>query len=594
MACGNLTDEDIATLWIPAFDTSNPKARFPGFKPREEMLRAGSRKSPKSKPLPCDIIWKVDVQVLLRDGTTIYLDAFMPARHVDTKMPTIVAWSPYGKQGGLSLLEDFPDRMGVNESDLSGYQKWEGPDPAYWCAKGYVVINSEARGSGASEGNILSFGEQEAQDAFDVIEWLANQPWSNGKVGLAGNSWLAISQWFIAAARPPHLAAIAPWEGCTDVYRHHAAIGGILDVGFMESIFPMLAGKGRVEDLPGMIQKYPLFNAYWASKCARLRNIDIPAYVVASWTNPIHTPGTFEGWSELPGNDKWLRVHSSHEWYDFYKNQDDLARFFDRYLKNENNGWEATPRIRVSLLNDGQENARSIELESLPSQENKRIYVDAGSGKLADGAVEKGAFKTVDLRKTGGLKLNYVFTQRTALIGPIKLKLFLSVVDGGDADIFVKAVPLNKNGKARVFRTAPIKGLLARAMTAFLFLSKNSLARHFFYDGAWGKLRLSHRGCQEGAAHAFTIEYDHDKTVPVGKDQIVEVDLILTPVGLQFEAGDALQLVISGRDSSPLPSGKRKKPETVNASRELKLYDGEGHSSYMELPVADLKTIRLV
>jgi len=588
MSDDRMPADQIETLWMPAFDPNNPKARFPGFNPREEILKAGSRKSAKSKPLPCGIIWKVDVPVRLRDGVIIYIDIFLPEHALAAaKIPAIVAWSPYGKQGGLSALEDFPSRMGVKEETLSGYQKWEGPDPAYWCAKGYAVINPEARGAYSSEGDIQSFGEAEAKDAYDLIEWLAIQDWCNGKVGLAGNSWLAISQWFIAASRPPHLAAIAPWEGFTDVYRHHAAVGGIPDVGFMESIFPLLAGKGRVENVPEMIKKYPLFNAYWDSKCAKVENIAVPAYVVASWSNPIHTPGTFEGWHRLPGNDKWLRVHDTHEWYDFYENQDDLECFFGRYLKNENNGWEETPRIRVSLLKDKknkQPKTEYIVLEKFPLEGNKRIYIDAGFDTLSDKAAERSASKTIKLKNKEQLKLIYKFEEKTTIIGPIKVKLHLSIKRGNDADVFVRAVPLSKNGKVRRFRMAPIDDIVGKTITNLLLLSKNSLQRHFFYDGSWGKLRVSHRDYQKNDDNGFTIRYNHKGLSFVAEEEIVEMDLILTPLGMEFEAGDALQIIIAGHDLSPMPVDKRKR--TTPQDQDIKIYAGEKYNSFIELPAA--------
>lgn len=83
----------------------------------------------------------------------------------------------------------------------------------------------------------------------------------------------------------------------------------------------------------------------------------MPTYTVASWTNPIHTPGTFHAWAKLPKDvPKWLRIHNKQEWADYYdeNSQRDLLRFFDRYLKGKmNNGWEATPKVRLSVLNMG-------------------------------------------------------------------------------------------------------------------------------------------------------------------------------------------------------------------------------------------------
>lgn len=111
----------------------------------------------------------------------------------------------------MESLDNIPFRAGVPLTAVSELQKWEAPDPAEWCSHGYAVINPDARGAYTSEGKICAQGYQEALDCKDLIEWLAVQPWCNGKVALAGNSWLSIIQWKVASLRPVGLAAIAPW-----------------------------------------------------------------------------------------------------------------------------------------------------------------------------------------------------------------------------------------------------------------------------------------------------------------------------------------------------------------------------------------------
>lgn len=125
----------------------------------------------------------------------------------------IIAMSPYGKEIGSQWLDDTRNHAGIPMEATSGLQKFEAPDPAYWCNHGYAIINPDVRGSYNSEGIILFFGSDYGRDGADIIEWAAKQAWSNGKIGMSGNSWLAISQWFTAAQHPEHLAAIAPWEG---------------------------------------------------------------------------------------------------------------------------------------------------------------------------------------------------------------------------------------------------------------------------------------------------------------------------------------------------------------------------------------------
>lgn len=116
-------------------------------------------------------------------------------------------------------------------------------DPVEWVPKGYAVINADARGAGDSEGDVRFWGTAEGRDGHDAIEEIAKLPWCTGKVAMAGNSWLALCQWFIAAERPPHLACIAPFEGASDSLRENVCRGGIPATGFTKMIQSILSGK---------------------------------------------------------------------------------------------------------------------------------------------------------------------------------------------------------------------------------------------------------------------------------------------------------------------------------------------------------------
>jgi len=115
-------------------------------------------------------------------------------------------------------------------------------DPAEWVGRGYAIVNVDSRGANDSEGNLRWWGSSEGKDGYDFIEGLAVKSWCNGNVGLAGNSWLAVSQYFIAAQQPPHLKCIAPLEGLSDVLRQSLARGGIAALGFPQMIRGILQG----------------------------------------------------------------------------------------------------------------------------------------------------------------------------------------------------------------------------------------------------------------------------------------------------------------------------------------------------------------
>lgn len=196
-------------------------------------MPAGYRVDPRFRSLPTDIVFEKDVAVTMRDGVTIYVDVLRPPG--SERVPVIVAWSPYGKsQGTTARVTSLFDMIGIDNGSLSGLEKFEGPDPTYWCAHGYAICNPDPRGIAESEGDSAMFGRQEGLDCYDLIEWLATQNWCNGKVATSGTSYLAISQWFTAAEQPPHLAAINPCEGLSDVYRDLVMRGGMPDIGFAE------------------------------------------------------------------------------------------------------------------------------------------------------------------------------------------------------------------------------------------------------------------------------------------------------------------------------------------------------------------------
>ena len=137
-----------------------------------------------------------DVEVKMRDGVTIYTDIYMPANSKETKFPTLILWSPYGKSAGSApRYTNLFNMIGMGNSWNSGLTKFEGADPDYWCQRGYAVCNPDPRGIAHSKGNnITLMGSQEAEDCYDLIEWIAKQEWSNEKTALTGTSiWLFLN-----------------------------------------------------------------------------------------------------------------------------------------------------------------------------------------------------------------------------------------------------------------------------------------------------------------------------------------------------------------------------------------------------------------
>lgn len=506
-----------------ALPVSADRARYPGFKQETLVLKAGSVRREGAKPLSCDILLERDVPVKLRDGVTIYADVFRPVG--GDKCPALLVWSPYGKEIGGQMLDDVPMRAGVPLNATSGLEKFEGPDPAYWVAQGYAVVNVDKRGAYMSEGNLLYWGHDDALDGCDVIEWIASRDWCTGKVGMSGNSWLTVSQWFIAAEKPAHLAAIAPWEGFCDHYRESGTRGGIPTPEFPEMIAETFSSAhGMLEDQPRMIVEKTFMCDYWQDKAARVENIEIPAYVVASYTNSVHTHGTFAGYRRMASKEKWLRVHNTQEWFDYYtpENVEDLRRFFDHYLKGIDNGWEQTPKVRLSVLNPGGKDVvgRAENEFPLARTEYHKLYLSATDNLLSETLPEKADSSVYQSASDQHqVTFRYRMAQPTEITGYMKLHLWVSALDHHDMDLSVRIEKLSKEGKP------------------LLDLTGNRIA-------ATGMLRVSMRQLDASKSTEAEPYYTFTTEQKLKPGEIVPVEIEIWPIGLLFDENEILQLTV--------------------------------------------------
>ena len=519
----NAEGKEIQVPTRKALPTNAPRVRYPGFKQETIVLKAGSVRREGAKPLTCDILLERDVPIKLRDGVTIYADIFRPT--TGDACPALLAWSPYGKEIGGQMLDDVPMRAGVAIDATSGLEKFEGPDPAYWVAHGYAVVNPDKRGTYMSEGNLLYWGHEDALDGCDAIEWIASQEWCNGKVGMSGNSWLTVSQWFIAAERPKHLAAIAPWEGFCDHYRESGTRGGIPTPEFPEMIAETFSSEhGRLEDQPRMIVEKPFMCDYWEDKAAKVENIEIPAYVVASYTNSVHTHGTFAGYRRMASKEKWLRVHNTQEWFDYYtpENVEDLRRFFDHYLKGIDNGWENTPKVRLSVLNPGGQDIVGREENEFPlaRTEYRKMYLSATDCTLQTTLPTDTATNTY-LSTSDNAKVTYRYRmeQPTEITGYMKLHLWVSAPDNDDMDLAVRVEKLSKDGKPLPDKTGAI-------------------------IAATGMMRVSMRQLDKAKSTEAEPYYPFTSEQKLKPGEIVPVEIEIWPMGLLFDKGEILQLTV--------------------------------------------------
>ena len=570
-------------LYTPSSPLPAPRTGLlTAFEPGTRTLEAGFQVAPQFKALPVDVVLEKDVAVRLRDGTTIHVDVFRPAG--TEPVPVIVAWSPYGKGQGTSVsVMGVFGLVGLPNSAVSGLEKFEAPDPAYWCARGYAICNPDVRGVVDSEGDSVLWDRQEGRDCYDLIEWLAEQEWCDGKVGMSGTSYLAVAQWFTAAEQPPHLVAINPWEGVSDVYRDLVMRGGMPDTGFARQLQDgSFFGRNRKEDVLAEVDAHPLIDSLWEDKIPAFDRITVPAYVVASYSNTLHTAGTFRAWRRMASAEKWLRIHNTQEWPDYYDeaNVEDLRRFFDHYLKGADNGWEQTPTVRYSLLDLEGGDRVDLPAASFPPADvvSTKHYLDGRSRTLTTTAPDaEGSAAYAVGGNPSAVSFLTAFETETVLVGYPKAHLWVEATGADDMDLFVLIQKLDRFGTPLQAFTVPNRSAMAHDLT-------DHGATILRYKGADGRLRVSARRLDETLSTDDVPAHAFDRVEKLAEGEVVDVEIDLFPVGLVFHPGEQLRFVISSANLlGTLMPGIR---EYVGAnSGSHVIHTGGAHASYLQLPV---------
>lgn len=130
------------------------------FEPNKRTVLPKGWRKPGRLALRQAIIWDQDVPVRMRDGVILYVDVLRPEAKKDEPLPVLLPWSPYGKTGtGFFQTKDYP-HVGIPMSYTSGLEKFEGPDPAEWCARGYALVQPDARGTFNSGGDVYHYGSK--------------------------------------------------------------------------------------------------------------------------------------------------------------------------------------------------------------------------------------------------------------------------------------------------------------------------------------------------------------------------------------------------------------------------------------------------
>jgi putative CocE/NonD family hydrolase len=507
--------------------------------------------------------------ITVRDGTRLAADIYRPAvdgKPTDERLPVIWIHTPYRR----AYLDADGKRVSIVER--------------FWLLEilkyGYVVAAVDTRGRGASFGARRGFLDRtEAQDAYDLTEWFAEQPFSDGNVGITGCSYVGASTLHAATVAPPHLKAIAP--GCFgfDAYGF-VSRGGITaqfntrpedpekDYGY--GVLPvdedtdgsMLAAALEIHKkgtpmaelwrgMPFRDDVSPLVGTrFWEETSAASYTdvIEKSGVGIFMWGNWLDE-GSFEvvlAYNNLDNERRlWMGGWGHCQIGDFPMGTE-LLRFFDHYLKRIDNGWDREPPIYYYTIGAAEDDRWTGAASWPPAASTIELFPRGEAapgvpGRLArepDRATQASDEFTVDYQPVCAADVDMYFMFWPCVIEDHGLSYTTAALA---ADLHIAGHPVVD---LQVSSTTP---------DADLFVYLEDVAP----DGAisiftHGRLRMSHSGENEAPFDNFMgLPYhrgNRSDVMDLTSGELVRMRLDLLPTSIIIKAGHRLRLTVAGAD----------------------------------------------
>jgi predicted acyl esterase len=444
------------------------------------------------------VVAERDLAVAMRDGVNLSIDVYRP--DAPGKFPALLAFSIYNKDlQGPAMAESLPPQPAWS-SLWAGLL--EAGDTKFFVSRGYVHVIGSPRGIGKSDG-----GGSRLWDSYDLIEWIAAQPWCDGNVGMIGISGFGAEQFHAARQNPPHLKAIFPMDprgaygvlgsfreeypgGVIHLFRylimHFAALHqnkgkpGTLtperealwqeamsypDYRQYPHIFNVLTQKGQ--HMPPyfdvLIDPYDKEESVAAAEKA-LQDIRVPSYTGSGWyayTYKTHLNGAQNYFETIAAPKKLMFTGPAHLERPFHSLHSEMLRWNDHWLKNIDTGLMDEPPVRYWVM--GANDWRSAQAWPPPEVKWTKFFLNswerlqaapftAGS---AEDELPPDAFLQMPPTQTNTVqKLRYVsdpLPDDLLIAGPAVLNLFASI-DQDDTNWIVALLDLGPDPSVRTVR----------------------------------------------------------------------------------------------------------------------------------------------
>lgn len=499
-----------------------------------------------------------DVFVSMRDDVRVAVDVFRP--DADGKFPALLGMSPYGKGIQSLTIPSQPDYSPIHHTPT------EAGNPEYLASRGYVHVIADVRGTGHSEGEYLGWMSlQEAQDGYDLVEWLAEQPWCDGNVGMVGISYFGTIQLPVAAQQPPHLKAIMPWNAPADFYRESTHHGGILqsffhylyiqricadrstsvtvketppedlkrlideltsdpDIKINPELFTFADNPGKAPCLFDILAHPTDGPYYWErSPYTMYDRIKIPFYARSGWWAyaHMHLVGAFHNYLGIDAPKKLeidaplVEIRPLPDEYNA-----EVVRWYDYWLKGIDTGIMDEQPIRLFV--NGADEWRFENEWPLARTEWTKFYLHRWEALSTEPEEEPGkpdAFVQQPPDETLSLSsVQYMtepFKEDVEITGPAACYLHASI-DQDDTNWIMSVRDVAPNNKE-------------------VELSK-------------GFLKASHRAIDQDKSKPYEPYHPHTDPELVTPGQVYEYAIALAPISNVFKAGHRIKLVVSSMD----------------------------------------------
>tara|TARA_B100001250_G_scaffold165213_1_gene142236 strand:- start:22472 stop:24151 length:1680 start_codon:yes stop_codon:yes gene_type:complete len=521
-----------------------------------------------------DVIFEKNVKIKVRDGMILNADVYRPDAPSDAKFPVLMNISAYQKELDR-ILPHVPPFTHV-----------ERPEPDWWTARGYVLVFIDTRGTGTTPGITKIWSMQETRDLYDAIEWSAVQDWSNGKVGLSGVSYYAITQWNVASLQPPSLTTIVPWEGWTDLYRDSIFHGGVFNQSFYGRWWLDTMGKQLLENqrshntgafndpLIWDFMVHHLDGPYWDEVRSRAQfdKIEVPLFSAGNWNGwTHHLRGNIEGYSRSASQNKRLEVHIGGHVDDYYsdRGKHDMLRWYDYWLKDIDTGIMDEPPVKLCIRTSISNCEWRFENEWPLARTNyTKYYLTAEEANAVDDSiydVKLSNTPPADMSELTyasgpeayrrGLRdlptLSFVtepLTEDVEVTGHIKVQMWVSS-ETDDMDIFAYLMNMSPDGSAEI--------------------------------ASRGILQVSHRKLDPDLSTHYRPYHAHDEEQKLIPGEVVPIEVEIVATSMVFQKGQRIRLDINAHDGDHYFAAYNLENNSI--------YIGGEYPSYVQLPIIPSK-----